>query len=35
MIGMEGFGASAPYGALAEHFGFTAESVARRVKQIV
>jgi transketolase len=32
VIGMESFGASAPYPALAEHFGFTAESVAKRVK---
>ena len=32
VIGMESFGASAGYQALAEHFGFTAESVARRVK---
>lgn len=35
VIGMEGFGASAPYEALAEHFGFTAAQVARRVKQAV
>jgi len=35
VIGMESFGASAPYAALAEHFGFTAEHVARRVKQHV
>ncbi len=32
VIGMERFGASAPYQALAEHFGFTPASVARRVK---
>jgi transketolase len=32
VIGMESFGASAPYQALAEHFGFTAASVAKRVK---
>jgi transketolase len=32
VIGMERFGASAPYQALAEHFGFTAASVAKRVK---
>ena len=31
-IGMESFGASAPYQALAEHFGFTASNVANRVK---
>jgi transketolase len=29
---MERFGASAPYQALAEHFGFTPASVAKRVK---
>lgn len=32
VIGMESFGASAPYAALAEHFGFNAKSVAERVK---
>ena len=32
VIGMESFGASAPYKDLAKHFGFTAESVAARVK---
>ncbi len=32
VIGMESFGASAPYEALAEHFGFTASQVAKRVK---
>ncbi len=32
VIGMESFGASAPYADLAKHFGFTAESVAARVK---
>ncbi|MFK7897148.1 MAG: transketolase [Myxococcota bacterium] len=35
VIGMESFGASAPYTALAEHFGFTPESVAKRVKAAV
>ncbi len=35
VIGMDGFGASAPYKALADHFGFTPESVAKRVKAIV
>ena len=35
VIGMESFGASAPYQALAEHFGFTADSVAKRVKAYV
>jgi transketolase len=32
VIGMESFGASAPYEDLAEHFGFTAENVSKRVK---
>ncbi len=32
VIGMEGFGASAPYSDLATHFGFTASSVAARTK---
>jgi transketolase len=32
VIGMEGFGASAPYQDLAKHFGFTSENVAKRVK---
>lgn len=32
VICMESFGASAPYDALAEHFGFNAKSVAKRVK---
>ena len=32
VIGMEGFGASAPYEALAKHFGFTPEAIAARVK---
>ena len=32
VIGMEGFGASAPYADLATHFGFTASAVAVRVK---
>jgi transketolase len=32
VIGMESFGASAPYADLAAHFGFTASSVATRVK---
>ena len=35
VIGMESFGASAPYGDLAEHFGFTPKSVADRVKAAV
>ncbi len=32
VIGMDRFGASAPYPRLAEHFGFTASQVAARVK---
>ena len=32
VIGMETFGASAPYAALAGHFGFNAASVAKRIK---
>jgi transketolase len=32
VIGMESFGASAPYADLATHFGFTGASVASRVK---
>lgn len=32
VIGMESFGASAPYTDLAAHFGFTAKNVAERVK---
>jgi transketolase len=35
VIGMERFGASAPYQALAEHFGFTPAAVAERVKAFV
>ncbi len=34
-IGMEGFGASAPYTALYEHFGFTAERVAQASRDVV
>jgi transketolase len=32
MIGMEGFGRSAPYKVLAEHFGFTEEGVLQRIR---
>jgi transketolase len=32
IIGMDSFGASAPYSALAEHFGFNAKNVVARVK---
>jgi transketolase len=34
-IGMHGFGASAPAGALYKHFGFTAEQVAERGRAVV
>jgi transketolase len=32
VIGMESFGASAPYADLAIHFGFTASNVAAQIK---
>jgi transketolase len=35
VIGMEGFGASAPYTDLAVHFGFTASNIAERTKTLV
>jgi len=35
VIGMEGFGASAPGGELLRHFGFTPERVADRVKALL
>jgi transketolase len=35
IIGMTGFGASAPGDALLRHFGFTAEAVAARVREIL
>jgi transketolase len=34
-IGMEGFGASAPAGALYKHFGFTPERIAETGRQVV
>jgi len=34
-IGMNGFGASGPSGELLEHFGFTAENVASRGRELV
>ena len=34
VLGMEGFGASAPAEDLARHFGFTAENVAARAREI-
>ena len=34
-VGMEGFGASAPYEALYAHFGITAEAVATRVRSLL
>ncbi len=33
VVGMTGFGASAPYQQLYEHFGITADAVAQRVRQ--
>jgi len=35
VIGMESFGASAPYGDLAKHFGFTSPNVAQRMKAFI
>ncbi len=34
-VGMEGFGASAPYGDLYAHFGITAEAVADKVRALL
>ncbi|MEL6999991.1 MAG: transketolase C-terminal domain-containing protein, partial [Pseudomonadota bacterium] len=34
-VGMDGFGASAPYKVLYEHFGITAEAVADKVKDLL
>ena len=34
-IGMEGFGASAPAGALYKHFGFTAERIADTSREVL
>jgi len=33
MIGMEGFGKSAPYKVLVEHFGFNKKGVMERIKK--
>ena len=35
VIGIDGFGASAPHQALAEHFGLTPEAVAERAKALL
>jgi transketolase len=35
VIGMEGYGASAPAGTLYKHFGFTAEAVADRARAVL
>jgi transketolase len=35
VVAMEGFGASAPAGALFKHFGFTGEAVAERAKAVL
>jgi transketolase len=33
VVGIDGFGASAPIGALAEHFGFTPDQLAARIRR--
>ena len=35
IVGMTGFGASAPQKDLYEHFGFTGEKVAQRARAVV
>jgi transketolase len=35
VVGMTGFGASGPAGKLFEHFGFTAENVAKQVRELL
>jgi transketolase len=35
VVGMSGYGASAPYEVLREKFGFTAENVAARVQSLL
>ncbi len=35
VVGMTGFGASGPAGKLFEHFGFTAENVAQKVRELL
>jgi transketolase len=35
VVGMTGFGASGPAGKLMEHFGFTAENVAKQVRELL
>lgn len=35
VIAMEGYGASAPYAVLFEHFGFTAENIAKRALSLL
>ncbi len=35
ILGIEGFGSSAPYKALAEKYGFTVENVTARVKKLI
>jgi len=35
IVGMTGFGASGPAGKLFEHFGFTAENVAKQVRELL
>jgi len=35
VLGMTGFGASGPAGKLMAHFGFTAENVAKQVRELL
>jgi transketolase len=35
VVGMTGFGASAPAGKLMEHFGFTTENVVKQVRELL
>jgi transketolase len=35
MVAVDRFGESAPYEALAEHFGFTVDNVARRARALL
>ena len=35
VLGLAGYGASAPAGDLSRHFGFTKEEVARRLKALL
>jgi transketolase len=35
VVGMTGFGASAPASKLMEHFGFTTENVVKQVRELL